>query len=253
MNMQEQEQFLNLGEPALDQKPAMVFSSVESVVEHLQQKQAAFLGMLQTIGSEDRYLLLPDQGINVEEKKRKRIGWDLIDQDGSFAMLGLDPNPHTHEVFTGQRMCTVATFALYDGLQGMLGDSPQVSVLSANVFFNKKFPRALFDQEVFGLHVFLVLKDMGGDSETVLIDPTYGQIDPKWAGQFLIADLGKIGKYYTASSNNGISAVPNKHPTTIDEAKDTTGGKKADLDFYLKQMAITQEAYDMLVQTIANS
>ncbi len=251
MNMKEQGQFLNLGEPVLDQKPAMVFLSVDVVIGYVQQQQSQFLEMLQAIGSEDRYFLLPDKGVGVKE--RKRIGWDLIDQDGSFAMLHVHPNLHDHEVFTGQRMCVIAAFALYEGLQKLLGNNLQVSALSMGVFFNKKFPRALFDQEVFGHHAVLALKDKSGNSETVLIDPTYGQIDPKWAGQFLVAGLGEIGKYYTASNNNGISAVPNKHPMAIDEVKDITGEKTSDLDFSLKVLAITQERYDMLVGTITNS
>lgn len=252
MNMKEQGKFLNLGEPALDQKPAMVFSSVEAVVEHLRQKQEAFLGMLQIIGSEDRYFFLSDQGINVEEKKKKKIGWDLIDQDGAFAMLDEGSNPHVHEVFTGQTMCVVAASALYDGLQGTLDNSLQASILHVNVFFNKKFPRANFDQEVFGHHVFLSLKDKDGKSEVVIVDPTYGQVNPGWAGQLLTVGFGEIGEYY-ATSNNGFFAQPDRHPLVIDEVEDVTREKMDRLDFSFKALAITQEAYDMLVQTIANS
>jgi hypothetical protein len=96
--------------------------------------------------------------------------------------------------FTAENWCTTSSVVLYRNLVEKLGPNVQIKFIALMApTFGENWDRPGYKAGKFVGHNILEISD--GDKD-VYVDPTYGQIDSRWKGQFAYIDHRDLGIYY---------------------------------------------------------
>lgn len=209
---------------------------------------------------------------NIESSKKS--GVNEIDFDGQNVFLSIKDrlvgaqnlfldtlaavgNPHGYEygVFTGAKLCAVATYALCDGLKGVIDPVFTLIARGMNIFMNKEYLGGVgFYKEAYGFHS--ILEIVHPHKGSVYVDSTYGQLNKAWAGKFLLSTVHNLGKQYQTSLDEGYPSniAPWRHASskrllTASDFFDITSQKDAQLSYFEKTLGITKSGYDQLVKS----
>lgn len=125
-------------------------------------------------------------------------GWEEIKTEDGVVVKVPGANNAT-SLFTGLEFCRIASFALFDGLQGLDPNKFKVEVVQVETDFNaERWQNPEHKYYNTDQHAIVKVTDLS-TNESVFVDSTYGQVNHAFAGKTLVVKESDLGKYYKYS------------------------------------------------------